>query len=127
MIEFRTHMWLPKKFVAVSFSVKDVIRQDRIWNQKEKLRNTVEKLIEIIREIKKKRNDVWHWQVFSSPLFTFHDRDIIASPPDGTFSVAGEIKWVEYIRSVTVRGYTKSLREGKFMDIARTHANHNLE
>ena len=39
--------------------------------------------------------------------------DIIQFPQDNVFSIVGEIKWSEYCRSVNVRGYQKTLREGK--------------
>lgn len=43
-------------------------------------------------------------------------RDIIDSPPEGTFSVSAQIKWVEYTRSVNVHGYQKHLIEAKMID-----------
>ena len=42
--------------------------------------------------------------------------EILASPPDGQFSVTGEIKWSEYKRTVNVRGYQKCLREAQIID-----------
>lgn len=42
--------------------------------------------------------------------------DVMNSPPSGVFSVKGEIRWSDYIRSVSVRGYQKQLREGNFID-----------
>lgn len=42
--------------------------------------------------------------------------DILVCPPDGQFSLSGEIKWLEYQRTVNVRGYQKSLREAQIID-----------
>lgn len=42
--------------------------------------------------------------------------DIIQFLPDNVFSIVGGIKWAEYSRSVNVRGYQKTLREGKVID-----------
>ena len=39
--------------------------------------------------------------------------DILSNPPDGVFSIKGELQWSEYVRTVTGHGSQKQLREGK--------------
>ena len=43
--------------------------------------------------------------------------DFLLSPPDGQFSVSGEIKWLEYHRMVNVRCVQKRLREAQIQKI----------
>ena len=42
--------------------------------------------------------------------------DIISNSPQGLFSVVGELKWLDYGRSVNVRGQQKRLCEGRIVD-----------
>lgn len=49
--------------------------------------------------------------------------EIIASPSAGLFSITGEIRWLEYARTVTVRGYEKQLKEGQLIDCSNCPIN----
>lgn len=42
--------------------------------------------------------------------------EVLNFPPDGAFYVTGQLKWLEYAKTINVRGYDKKLGEGKIID-----------
>ena len=44
--------------------------------------------------------------------------EVLTNPPNGTFCVRGEIKWLDYACDVISYGVTKKLREGQIIDFS---------
>jgi len=48
--------------------------------------------------------------------------DVILAPPDGRFTITGQVRWTEYPKQKNVYGYPRKLREGLIID----KSNHQL-